>query len=479
MTAVERVLLKLNQLVGVMARDRRGRDATHLCLQARPLAPAGAGRARPRVDSRGTMTTPTIGYAGMTHLGLCSSITAAAKGFTTIGFAPDADLINGLEAGQLPVVEPGLDDLLRKNRQRMSFCREPARLRACDVVYVAPDVPTDDAGTSDLASLDRLLEVVLANTAPEAVIVVLSQVPPGYTGARQRPGRLLYYQVETLVFGRAVERATRPERIIVGVPDIAAPLPDPLAAFLAAFDCPILPMRFESAELTKISINCCLVASVSIANTLAELCERIGADWSEIAPALRLDRRIGAHAYLSPGLGLAGGNLERDLSTVMRLSEAFGTDAGVIRACVANSIYRKDWALRTLHDGVLSRLPQAKIAILGLAYKENTHSVKNSPSLALIRNLAPWTIRVYDPVVPVAAAPHPSATGADTALAAAQGADALAIMTPWPEFRALSCPDIARAMRGRLVLDPYLALDRTAALAAGLDHRTLGVSSRC
>jgi UDPglucose 6-dehydrogenase len=306
--------------------------------------------------------------------------------------------------------------------------------------------------------------------------VVLSQVPPGYTRARQRAGRLLYYQVETLVFGRAVERATKPERYIVGAPQPAEPLPAALDTFLSAFDCPILPMRFESAELTKISINCCLVASVTVANTLAELCERIGADWAEIAPALRLDRRIGAYSYLAPGLGLAGGNLERDLATVLRFSEEYGTDASLIRAFVGNSAHRRNWPLRTLHELVLSRDPQARIGVLGLAYKENTRSVKNSPSLALIRSLTPWGLQVFDPVVPASAAPHPNATGADTALDAAKGVDALAIMTPWPQFRELACSDLARAMRGRLVLDPYRVLDAAKAKAAGLDHRTIGVA---
>ena len=257
-------------------------------------------------------------------------------------------------------------------------------------IYVSPDIPTDDSATSDLAAIEGLLDTAMDAARDDAVVVVLSQVPPGFTRQHQKSGRLLLYQVETLVFGRAVERATRPERFIVGCPDPECPLPPPLATFLASFDCPILPMRFESAELCKIAINCCLAATVTVANTLAETCERIGADWSEIAPALKLDRRIGAYSYLSPGLGIAGGNIERDLATVIRLSREHGTDAGAIRAFVANSAYRKDWALRTLHDALLGKTPNAKLAVLGLAYKENTHSVKNSPSIALIENLAPW-----------------------------------------------------------------------------------------
>ena len=197
----------------------------------------------------------------------------------------------------------------------------------------------------------------------------------------------LYYQVETLVFGQAVERATKPERTIVGCADPAAPLDPRFRAVLDAFGCPILPMRYESAELAKISINCCLVASVTVGNTSAELCEQIGADWSEIAPALKLDRRIGPYAYLTPGLGIAGGNLERDLATVQRLSDAHGTEAGLISAWLRNSRHRRDWPLRQLHERVLSRVGEPVIGVLGVTYKENTHSIKNSPAVALIKEL--------------------------------------------------------------------------------------------
>lgn len=421
------------------------------------------------------MSAPTVGFAGMTHLGLCSAVAAASKGFATVGFDPDAETVGRLKAGNLPVVEPGLEEALKICRARLDFTSDAERLRSCDLVYVAPDVPTDAHGRSDLAGIESLLALVLAHTRKDAVIVVLSQVPPGFTRSKRRDGRLIYYQVETLVFGRAIERATRPERIIVGSPDPDAPLPAAFTAFLQAFDCPILPMRLESAELAKISINCCLVASISVANTLAEICERIGADWSEIAPALKLDQRIGCHAYLTPGLGLAGGNLERDLATVLRFSEEYGTDAGVIGAFVRNSTYRKDWALRTLHEALFSITRTAVLGILGLAYKDNTHSVKNSPSLALIRHLAPWPLRVFDPVVDASAAQHPDATGTTSALEAAQGVDALAIMTPWPQFRALDCTELARVMRGQLVLDPYRVLDPNRARSAGLDYRTLGM----
>ena len=420
------------------------------------------------------MSKPVIGFAGMTHLGINSAAAAAGQGAGTVCFDTDAAVIAKLKSGKLPILEPGLPDLIEQNKPRILYTAEVGDLKRCSVVYIAADVPTDDQGLSDLSGIRALIETVAAGLGRDAILVILCQVPPGFTRNLSLPKERLYYQVETLIFGRAVERAMHPERFIVGCAEPDRPLPQAFHAFLSVFGCPILPMRYESAELAKISINCCLVASVTVANTLAELSERIGADWSEIAPALKLDKRIGPHAYLSPGLGLAGGNLERDLATVLRFAEATGSEVGVIESFVRNSRHRRDWVLRTLHTEVLATNPKAVIGVLGLAYKENTHSTKNSPSLALIAQLKPWRLRVHDPVVQASAVAHPEATGCATALEAAQGVDALVIMTPWPAFRELKATALAEAMSGRAIIDPYRMLNAAEVAVAGLDHFTLG-----
>jgi UDPglucose 6-dehydrogenase len=417
-----------------------------------------------------------LGFAGMTHLGLVSAAAAAARGFTTVAFDPDSARVEAIGHDDLPVVEPGLSELLATNRSRLCFSSEVGDLGACDVVYVAADVPTDDAGGSHLSPVCALIDAVDRGLGSDGVLVVLSQVPPGFTRGLPRAATRRFYQVETLIFGRAVERALNPERIIVGCADPAQPLPRPLAEFLEAFHCPILPMRYESAELAKISINMCLVASVSTANTLAELCEAIGADWSEIVPALKLDRRIGPHAYLVPGLGIAGGNLERDLATICRLADEHGTDAGVVHSWLANSSHRRDWALGQVHASVLATAPDPTLAVLGLAYKPDTASTKNSPALALLAALAPFAVQVWDPVVAPRPEFHPRLTGASSALDACTGADALIIMTPWPEFCALRPDAVAGRLRGRTVIDPYAVLSGSACRQAGLAHLTLGSS---
>jgi UDPglucose 6-dehydrogenase len=262
---------------------------------------------------------------------------------------------------------------------------------------------------------------------------------------------------------------------MVGCSDPGTALPPIYRDYLEAFGCPILTMRYESAELCKIAINCFLVSSVSTSNTLAELCENIGADWMEIVPALRLDRRIGAHAYLMPGLGIAGGNLERDLVTVQSLAAEYGSDARVVTAWQENSRYRRNWVLRRLfHLGALNSPDTRIIAVWGLAYKSDTHSTKNSPSLALLRELSSYQCRAYDPAARIEPAEFPQVKVCHSPVEATCGADVLVIMTPWEQFSQVPLEDIRRSMRGRIILDPYGALSSAACRSCGFDYWRLG-----
>ncbi len=398
---------------------------------------------------------------------------AAAQGCQVIGFHDDTELISKLNNAAFPVQEPQLADLFRENRERITFTADIMALSGCDIVYISVDIPTNENGESDLKPIQKIIGQVSNVLKSDASLVVLSQVSPGFTRQIALDHKRLFYQVETLIFGRAVERAVRPERFIVGCDNPSAPLPPHLLNYLNMFNCPILQMRYESAELAKISINICLVASVSAANTLAEICEKIGADWSEIVPALRLDRRIGQYSYIVPGLGISGGNLERDLNSVLRLSAIHNTDGGVIASWLNNSQRRKNWPFAMLEKTILKQNPGATIAVLGLAYKENTHSTKNSPALLLIEKLSNCKIKAYDPIVDAHVAGN-RVSGASSALAAAKDADAVAVMTPWPEFKSILPSELATTMKGCTVIDPYGMLDARKARSAGLNYFTLG-----
>lgn len=422
-----------------------------------------------------------IGFAGLSHLGIVSSICAASKGFDAIGYDARPDLCADLGAGRLPILEPGLPELLVACRDRLRFTSDPTSLSGCDIIYLSLDVPTDESNCSDDSDLRRLIHSVLPHAKPNAILVVLSQVRPGFTRklsaeiqpSLTRGGLQLFYQVETLVLGRAVERALRPERYILGCADPGNRLPARLAELLGAFDCPVFQMGYESAELAKISINVLLAASLSATNTLAEICEAVGADWAEIVATLYLDKRIGPHAYLSPGLGIAGGNIERDLVTIKDLAAERGANDCVPAAFITHSQYRRDWVLRVLHRHVLTRQNQPTVAVWGLSYKPNTKSVKNSPTLVLLDSLRSVPVRLYDPQATLDQA-YPQVVQVTCALEACQDAGVLVIMTGWEEFSSISSASVKEALVQPIVIDPAAAWSRRDLSADGFAYFTLG-----
>jgi len=419
------------------------------------------------------MKKPVIGFAGLTHLGLNSAVASAARGFKVIGFHDDMQLVENLKKGVLHILEPQLPELMTQFKQNLTFSSDKSSLHSCDIVYISVDVPTDDKGLSSLSSVEEVIRIATMEMRSDAILVILCQVPPGFTRKLNWPTKQLVYQVETLIFGRAVDRALNPERFIIGLAKPKEVLPDDLSIYLGSFNCPILPMRYESAELAKISINMFLVASVTTSNTLAEICENIGADWFEIIPALRLDKRIGSHAYLSPGLGIAGGNLERDLRTVLNFSEKYTTEAGTVSAWIKNSQHRKNWAWLKLQELVLSSNAKPQIALLGLTYKENTHSLKNSPSIELLSNLTDIVVTAFDPAAAIDL-PVKGVKRVTMMEETLDGADVLIIMTPWEQFRALSIDEIGKRMTGKIVIDPYRILNGEELARRGFTYASLG-----
>lgn len=417
-----------------------------------------------------------IGFAGLSHLGIVSSLAASAKGCTVVAYDRDHELVDRLHHGIFPILEPNLPGLFASHGKGIRFSAEASSLKECDLIVFSLDIPTDNNNCSDLAPLSELVREVVACVGPRTAFVILSQVPPGFTRSISRniQGSPFFYQVETLVFGVAVERALQPERFIVGCSDPTEDLPLPFKTYLELFDCPILKMRYESAELAKIAINMFLISSVSMTNTLAEICEAVGADWSEIIPTLRLDKRIGPHAYITPGLGISGGNLERDLTTVRSLAREFGTDCVVGDACVSNSVHRKNWALRLLHSEVLSKRDGACIAVLGLTYKPNTASVKNSSAIELIDHLGSFTVKTYDPQAGPIKFRSEKVVRMDSAVQACAGADAVVVATAWPEFSTLDLQQVRRSMAGNAFIDPYGTVTPSTATDAGLRYFRLG-----
>ena len=404
------------------------------------------------------MNNPIIGFCGLTHLGICSAIASISKNFQTICYDENIETISALNKGHLIITEPLIEDALKKKKHLIEFTNNIKKIEICDLIYVSIDIETESNGTSDLNPIHKLMDKILSDINDNKILIVLSQVPPGFTREYSKIKHLLFYQVETLIFGKAYERAMYPERVIVGSAEPKIDLPEVYLSFLKAFNCPILNMKYESAELTKISINLFLLSSLSTANKMAEICENINADWHEIIPALKLDKRIGSHAYISPGLGVAGGNLERDLTTIRLLSKNKAIDYDLFSAFNKINTSRKSWVWKQLTK-ILQENVNPRIAILGLTYKENTHSLKNAPSLELLPMLEKHNVIVYDPVVEVKDrfiwCKH-----AKSIFEAIKNADILIIMTPWKEFKNLSLEMISKEMKGNVIIDPFNVFDR-------------------
>jgi UDPglucose 6-dehydrogenase len=418
----------------------------------------------------------TTAYLGMSHLGINYAAAWASFGQPTLGLDVDASLVHQLQHGSLPIQEPGLPELIQRSADCLTFSADFTQLHDCNLAIVARDVPTDDDNRSDLGPVHELIALARKHLPGGSTLVVMSQTPPGFMRrlSNDAPDLHVYYWVETLVFGDAVRRAVHPERIIIGCADPSAPLPDSLAAGLAKFDCPVLPMRYESAELTKTAINLYLVGSVTYANTLSDLCESVGANWNEMMPALRLDARIGPAAYIRPGVGIAGGNLERDLVTLRTLCADTGVDATYIDALVDHNARRLEWVERQLQRHVFNIADRPAVAVWGLTYKKNTRSTKNSPSLRVIASLdGRASIRAWDPAIAPGELSLPAQV-VDNPYSAADGADCLLVMADWDEFAAADLARLHQSMRHPLIIDCAGILEKRRPEMPGFHYVAMG-----
>ena len=342
-----------------------------------------------------------IGFIGMTHLGIVSSIAAAEKNFNVICYDQDKEKINKLNKSLFEIDEPKLNYYYKKNTKKIKFTNDLKELNSTSLVYLSIDIKTNSSGKSDYTEINEIITKISKNLNKKIILIILCQIAPGFTRKIKWPKNKLFYQVETLIFGKAFERALKPERIIVGQ-DATKKLPIKYKKFLTQFKCPLITMNYESAELSKISINLFLISQVMTTNSIVEIAKKIGADWNSIKLALNLDKRIGKKSYLDPGLGISGGNLERDLSTMQTLAHKQRTSSILFQTFESLSKYYKDWCYREFEKiRKNNKLKIINVGVLGLAYKNNTNSIKNSPSILLIKKLLKKNIKVIvnDPIL--------------------------------------------------------------------------------
>ena len=399
-----------------------------------------------------------IGFVGLSHLGLCYLVAAAVKKIKVYGFDKDIKRIHNLKMNNFEIEEKKLKHLHRLSAHNIEYFSNFENLNECDLIFLSEDVKTDSKGISDLSKVKDYIKLIQNKANKKSELVILSQVHPGFTRNINWSKKKLFYQVETLVIGNAIERALYPERIILGSVDAKLNKKSHFYKYLYKFKSPILKMNYETAELSKISINMFLISSVSTANAIATICEKIGGDWKRIVDSLRLDKRIGKYSYIETGLGLAGGNLERDLLSIIKLSEQKKINSNIFKAFLENSKIHRNWVLNIIKKKKLIKKKYDKITILGLTYKEGTNSIKNSNSIELIKKLSLKNIHCYDPKadltnIKIKIKRSPNIKDA------IQDATILIIMTKWDEFKKIKLTNIKKQMKGNIIIDPYGLLE--------------------
>lgn len=397
-----------------------------------------------------------VGYIGMSHLGLNMAVGTALKGFNILCFDPKKNLIKNLKEKKIHIDEPNLKESINKIEKNISFTDKIKDLNKCEIVFIAIDIDTDDYGNSDLTELKNLINIVNYSLDDSIPLILMSQVNPGFCQSIHM-NREFYYQVETLIFGEALKRATSPERIIIG--SESKKISQKYLIFLKKFTEKIIIMNYQTAELCKIAINCFLISSVTTTNLLSEICEKIDADWSKISESLRLDRRIGKYAYLKPGMGISGGNLERDLRTVSNLSKKFGSYEKIFNNWSENSYYRKNWVFEKLNLNLIKKNKQPLITIWGVTYKENTHSLKNSPSLNLLSKITNYKWNLFDPIIKKINLNGKSFYSLKSLNNTLIDSDALCIMNASDVFKKIDYKFFDK-MNHKLIIDPLGILDK-------------------
>jgi UDPglucose 6-dehydrogenase len=405
-----------------------------------------------------------VAVFGLWHLGSVTAACVADAGVATVGIDDDPKVVAKLAAGEPPLYEPGLAELVQQqvSSGRLSFAADAAAIADADIVWVCHDTPVDDDDRADVEAVFRQVEAIFPHLRNGAVVLVSAQLPVGSVArledsfAAGANGRQVDFACspENLRLGRALDIFRNPGRIVVGVRN--ARTREKLAPLLSKFCQNLIWMSVESAEMVKHALNAYLALSITFTNELATIAERVGANAADIEKALRSDPRVGPSAYVKAGPAFAGGTLARDVQFLSGIAGRETLQTPLIDNVIASNRAHGRWSINQLRRH-LGPLAGKTIAVLGLSYKAGTDAIRRSPSIELLRELLAdgTAVKVYDPAVrKLPDEFHAGVTIADNARSAIAGSVAVVVATEWPEFRELVAKDFAGATKGGLVLDP-------------------------
>ena len=427
-----------------------------------------------------------VAVVGTGYVGLVTGAVFADLGNDVICVDKDVDKIEGLRAGRMPIYEPGLEELVARNVAdgRLTFGTELAdAVRRSDIVFIAVGTPPKASGESDLTAVEQVAHGIAEALDRYKVIVNKSTVPVG-TGdlvrniiERNRRRQVNFDVVSNPEFlreGSAIEDTLRPDRIVIGAPSQQVAMP--LLELYAPLERPMIITDVHSAEIIKYASNAFLATKISFINEIANLCELAGGDVTQVMKGMGLDPRIGG-AFLSAGLGYGGSCFPKDTDALIQTAAALGYEFRMLRAVVDVNRERTQRFLGLIRK-VLGPLEDRVIAVLGLAFKPKTDDMREARSVELIPRLAMSgaRVRVYDPVAMDNARRHLSVPVeyCQSSYEAAEGADGVAIVTEWNEFKLLNLERLRQVMRRPIVFDGRNIYEPERMRRLGFEYHSIG-----
>ncbi|MBD0282931.1 MAG: UDP-glucose/GDP-mannose dehydrogenase family protein [Thermoleophilaceae bacterium] len=417
-----------------------------------------------------------VGVIGVGWVGVVTAACLAELGHEVWARDIVEEKVASLSRGEVPIHEPGLPELVAKNKDRLHFSADMAPvLEHARLLFVCVDTPPTYSGDADLSRVEAVLEEL--GDSNDHALVMKSTVPVG-TGRsiqRRRDGLAYVANPEFLKEGSAVEDFMKPDRVVIGAEDDSARFADRVQALYAALDAPVVRTDVASAEMIKLASNAFLATKISFINEIANVSEELGADVSEVARGMGLDDRIG-WKFLRAGIGYGGSCFPKDVQALKQLAGNSGYHFQLLTAVVEVNELQKRRTIGKLQKH-LGSLVGKEIALLGVAFKPHTDDIREATSLVLSGRLAGEgaSVRVYDPVAAAKAdSMLAGARIADSAMDALDGADAAVLVTEWPEFAELDWAEVKRRMRFPLIVDGRNFLDREALIEAGFVYEGIG-----
>jgi UDPglucose 6-dehydrogenase len=421
-----------------------------------------------------------VSIFGAGYVGLVTGVCFADLGHDVIVRDVLEDRVAGLQAGSLPIFEPGLAELVEKNRSHISFTLDVEEaIEGAEFLFVAVGTPPTYSGDADLSAVWTVIDELPRDMGGERPIVVMKSTVPVGTGAMVRAaldsrglaGVGYVSNPEFLAEGSAIRDFMAPDRIVVGSFEPADG--DRVVSLYSGIEAPIVRTSVPSAEMVKLASNAFLTTRVSFINEIANVCELVGADVTDVAAGIGLDHRLGPH-FLRAGLGWGGSCFGKDVSALKQLAGNSGYHFQLLSAVIEVNELQKRRVIAKLHRR-LGSLRGRKIALLGLAFKPGTDDMREAPSLVLAGRLLAEGAEVsaWDPVADGRALLH-GVHIVDSPGQALDGADAAVVVTEWPELNELDWADAATRMRHRLIIDGRNMLDPAALRVLGFEYEGIG-----